>query len=194
MKTCAKPRLARWIGATVLLVAFAFPSWAQDFIQTDILSDLETGLICPSGQAEEVPAPDTMLGFIKRREDWQRIVYRTTTVPLIRNLGFGIDVAPIGPRNLDPVTIRITHPPYKDTDVTEESWSADLSPERSNLNFFVFEFRHEMVLGTWTFEIEYAGEIILRQSFDVVHPSRYPGVDGLCDGELLAQAGFRKAH
>ncbi len=181
-------RSARSLLALTSLLVSAGLGHAQDYLDQTLLGDLKLGLICPSGEAEKVPAPDTLLGHIKKREPWQNIVYQTRKIPLSKNVGFGFDVKPTGPRALDDVTIRLIHPPYLNADVTAESWTGDIKPGRSNLNFFVFEFRYEMVPGEWTFVVEHGAREILRQSFEVLPVSEYEGIEALCDGALLARA------
>lgn len=161
------------------------PSAAEDFIDAAQLHNLKTGLICPSDTIEKIPAPDTLLGHV-RRTDGEQVLVSTRTVPMVRNLGFGVDVQPVGPRVFDPVTVTITHPAYKGTEVKTESWQSAIKPRRSNLNYFVFEFDAEMVPGEWTFTLTYQGRELLHVSFTVVPPEDYPNVEGLCDGELIA--------
>lgn len=183
---CARRPWARLLPLLAAAVTLAAPAASETFVDQRVLRDLQTGLICPAGNAEKVPAPDTMLGHVKRREAWQKIVYSTRKVPMLRNLGFGFNIQPNGPRLLEPVTVRVIHPAYKNTDVTVESWSADLAPGRSNLNYFVFEYGYEMVPGTWTFQIDYDGRRIMSVDFTVVPPEQFPGFAGLCDGDLIA--------
>ncbi len=176
---------ARRLSVSLALLLTALPAAAtEDFIDGKLWR-LKAGLICPSDKIVHIPAPDTMLGHI-RRTHGEQVVVSTRTVPMVKSLGFGIDVRPKGPRIFDPVTVTITHPPYKGTDITTESWQAAIRPGRSNLNYFVFELDEEMVPGTWTFSLTYEDRMLLQSSFEVVQPEDYPNVKGLCDGELIS--------
>lgn len=181
MKTFAT-RLSVSLAAALCV---ALPAFAEEFFDRSQLRNLEAGLVCPSDEVEYVPAPDTMLGQV-RRSYGEQVVVKTKTVPMVKNLGFGVDVRPLGPRVFDPVTVTITHPAYKGTEITQESWTANIRPRRSNLNYFVFEYDKEMVPGTWIFTFTFEEKVILNVSFEVVPPDQYPNVSGLCDGDLLA--------
>lgn len=183
--TFAKRRLVSLAAALLLALPGPAQSQTDDLINRGQVRKLEAGLICPSDNVETIPAPDTMLGHV-RRTSGETVLLETRVVPLVKNLGFGVDLRPLGPRVFDPVTVTITHPPYVDTDITSESWSSDIRPGRSNLNYFVFEHDKEMVPGTWTFTITHEDKVLLRASFEVVPADQYPNVSGLCDGQLIA--------
>ena len=167
-------------------VLLAHPVSAEDFIDKKLLRKLEYGLICPARDAEKIPAPGTALGHIRQSASSEKIVYPTKTVPMLRNLGFGVNVKPFGPRTFDAITVVLSHPPYPNNDVKVETWAADIKPRRSNLNFFVFEYDEEMVPGTWTFQFKRGADVILSVAFEVVPPEDFPNVGGLCDGDLIA--------
>jgi len=144
------------------------------------VSDGDYGLVCPAGNAVELPAPGTHLGVIKQREGWQRIEYTTQTIPMVKGIGFGVEAAPL--RNLTGVQVTVFHPPYPGTDVTEESWISDFNTDAQNLSFFTFEFPFEMVQGRWAIQATHLGSTLYSVEFDVVPASKYPNVDGLCAG------------
>lgn len=144
------------------------------------IETIDYGLVCPSGDAVELPAPGTHLGTIKQREGWQAIAYSTQLIPMVDGIGFGVAASPVS--DITGVEITITHPPYPDTTVTDESWTSDVIAGSSNLNFFTFEFPFERVPGRWAIQATHRGTVLYAVEFDVVAPSRFPNIDGLCEG------------
>ncbi|SFR31876.1 DUF3859 domain-containing protein [Litoreibacter janthinus] len=156
------------------------------FYDDTILSSMDYGLVCPSGTAKKLPAPDTHLGFITQRDQNQSIEHTTQIVPLAKGVGFGVDVQLPEGTNLRDVEITVFHPPYIGTDVTEELWRTDLVPRTSNLNFFLFEFPFEMVAGDWALQASHEGKLLYAVTFKVVDPSRIRNLSSYCSGLLLS--------
>ena len=162
-------------------------SIAPDFVFDDsILSKIDYGLVCPSGSAKKLPAPDTHLGFITQRDKSQRIEHTTQIVPLSKGIGFGVDVQLPDDVELRDVEISVFHPPYAGTDLTEERWRSDILPRASNLNFFLFEFPFEMVAGDWALQASHQGNLLYVVNFKIVDPSRIPNLSRYCSGALLS--------
>ncbi|WP_298258486.1 DUF3859 domain-containing protein [uncultured Litoreibacter sp.] len=156
------------------------------FFDEEKIKDISYGLVCPSGKTVKLPAPDTHLGFITQRDKSQRIEHTTQIVPLSKGIGFGVDVKLPWGAKLRDVEIAVIHPPYPGTDVTQEHWNTELKPRGSNLNFFLFEFPHEMIAGDWTLQASHQGRIIYSVTFKAVDPSRVHNLSGLCSGKLLS--------
>jgi len=173
-------------AAAVALVLSIAPVQAQRlsdaapvvFFDQSAVSDGDYGLVCPSGNAVELPAPGTHLGVIKQREGWQKIEYTTQVIPMVNGIGFGVEAAPL--QDLTGVQVTVFHPPYPGTNVTEESWISDFSTDAQNLSFFTFEFPFELVEGRWAIQATHRGNILYAVEFDVVPASRFPDIDGLC--------------
>ncbi|EPX76937.1 DUF3859 domain-containing protein [Litoreibacter arenae] len=183
------------LKATIIgLLSFTTAAQAQhmDSVAPDALYDstlvskLEYGLVCPSGNSTKMPAPGTHLGFITQRDQSQRIEHTTQIVPLSEGIGFGVDVHLPDGLELRDAEITVTHPPYPGTDVTTESWTSSLLPQASNLNFFLFEFPFEMVAGEWGIQASHDGRLVYSVSFNVVDPSRIPHLSRYCDGALMS--------
>ena len=156
------------------------------FFDERVLSGIDYGLVCPSGTAKKLPAPDTHLGFITQRDQSQRIEHRTQIVPLSKGIGFGVDARLPDGVELRDVEISVFHPPYRGTNVTEEQWRSDILPRTSNLNFFLFEFPFEMVAGDWALQASHDGNLLYAVNFKVVPPSRIPNLSSYCSGALLS--------
>ena len=179
---------------TISLLSLNTPAQAQhlDSVAPDlifderILSRIDYGLVCPSGTAKKLAAPDTHLGFITQRDQRQRIEHTTQIVPLSKGIGFGVDVQLPEGTELRDVEISVFHPPYIGTDVTEESWQSDMLPHASNLNFFMFEFPFEMVAGDWALQASHQGTLLYSVNFKVVDPSHIPNLSSYCSGSLLS--------
>lgn len=149
------------------------------------VGNLRFGLVCGSDTAETLPAPDTAQGTIQKREDWQKILVETQVIPLTKGMALGVDVSPVGPRNIEDVEIHVTHPPYADSGLTLERWQTEFTASGSNLNFFEFEFPYEMVEGPWTIEARTERGTLYSVTFQVVSPETLPELADLCDGISL---------
>lgn len=152
----------------------------------DLLKGLDYGLVCPSGRAKELPAPNTHIGTIKQRTRRQKIEATTQVIPLVKGIAFGVDTATLKGTNLRGVKITVYHPAYKGTDVIEDSWTTDFNPKSSNLNFFVFEFPFEMVSGDWAFQATHQGRTLYSVGFKLVPPDQAPNTASLCKGGLFS--------
>jgi len=175
------------LGLTTTAQAQRLDTVAPDlFFDASILSKIDYGLVCPSGTAKKLPAPDTHLGFITQRDKTQRIEHTTQIVPLSKGIGFGVDAQLPDGAELRDVEISVRHPPYPGTDVTEERWRTDMVANASNLNFFLFEYPFELVAGSWTLQASYQGTLLYSVNFEVVDPSRIPNLSSYCSGALLS--------
>lgn len=179
------------LTALALLALSIFPAQAQRlsdaapvrFFDQAQIEGIDYGLVCPAGNAIELPAPGTHLGMIKQREGWQKIEYTTQAIPMVEGIGFGVSASPF--EDIIGATITVTHPPYPGTDVTDETWVTDVIVGSSNLNYFTFEFPFEQVPGRWAIQAEYDGDVLYAVEFDVVDPDRFPNIDGLCKGPAV---------
>ena len=152
----------------------------------EIISKVEFGIVCPAGELNKLPAPDTHLGFINERQETQRIEHKTQIIPLTRGIGFGVDVKLPWRTKLSDVEISVFHPPFVGTDVTQGSWRTDFRPRKSNLNFFMFEFPFELVEGDWAIQATHEGKTLYAVSFKVVDPSHIPNLPNYCAAGLLS--------
>lgn len=183
--------MIRFAGTALTALSLATHAQAQRLSDTapvhvyddSTIQNIDYGLVCPAGDAIELPAPGTHLGTIKQREGWQKIEYTTQVIPMLDGIGFGVEATPLD--DLIGAEITIQHPPYKDTDVTEERWITDIVTANQNLNFFTFEFPFELVPGRWSMQATHKGNLLYAVEFDVVDPSRFPDIKGLCDGPAV---------
>ncbi len=152
----------------------------------DYLSKIRFGLVCPGPPGEKVPAPGTALGYVEQRAASQKVEFTTLVIPMKPGVAFGVGSTVAGLQNLDEAQIIIRHPAYKGTDITEESWISEFTVNSNNLNFFVFEHDFEMVLGEWSIEASYEGELLYSVTFQVVDPALFPGPSKLCQDLLLS--------
>lgn len=149
------------------------------------VGELKFGLVCGSDTDETIPAPETATGTIQVRQDWQKIIMETQTIPLIKGMALGVDIKPAAPRALDNVKITVTHPPFIGSELTKDSWTVNFAPDGSNLNFFEFEHPYEFVEGEWTMEAKKGFRTLYSVTFQVVNPALLPDMATLCDGISL---------
>ncbi|MEM9584473.1 MAG: DUF3859 domain-containing protein [Pseudomonadota bacterium] len=173
-------------GAFIALLFCPLPALAAGIsFDKSRVGELRYGLVCGSDTAETIPAPQTAQGTIQKREDWQNIILETQIIPLVKGMALGVDVAPAGPREIGDVTITVTHPPFNESGLTIDKWSAKFTSNGSNLNFFEFEVPDEMVEGIWTMTARKGIRTLYTVSFKVVDPATVPEMANLCDGISL---------
>ncbi|WP_299300947.1 DUF3859 domain-containing protein [uncultured Litoreibacter sp.] len=176
--------MANKLLISMIFVPLPVMAAGVSFDQTRV-QDLKFGLVCGSDTDETIAAPDTATGTVQVRQDWQKIVAETQTIPLVKGLALGVDMRPVAPRVLNNVRITVTHPPFIGSELTQDSWTANMTPKGSNLNFFEFEHPYEFVEGTWTFEARKGFRTLYSVTFQVVDPALLPQLAGVCDGVSL---------
>lgn len=163
--------------------------WAQDtalpYYNAARVTNLQYGIVCYEEEATQVPAPDTITGFINERPGGTNFIVNTLTVPVIPGLSFGVRAEALGSQPLDDVTLTVIHPPQTDAGVTTESWSSNFEPGTASGGSFTFEFAYEQTPGPWIMEATHGGELLYRVKFDLVDPKTLSELPKLCEGEPL---------
>ena len=170
--------------AVALLPAGASAQSGAEY-NSDYLSDVDYGIICPVGEVERVPADGTVLGYITERQASQSIELTTQTIPLLKGIGFGIRTTNISDTLLGSVQVTVSHPPFPGHGSTADTWFDTFTPDSVNFNFFTFEFPFEMQTGTWTFTAHRFDVPLYSVSFNVVDPKTVPNLTSLCKGPVL---------
>ena len=167
---------------TALATPIAQPANAQE--QSPIALQ-EHGVICTINLQGQQPAPDTETGHINVIDETRGIDVFTDQVPAHLGLSFGIRTVLSKGAILDGVRISVTHPPMGPERITQQSWEASLHSGASALNLFTFEDTHELVQGTWIFQLTFAGNILSEQRFEVTPPGSVPTVQYACQDDAL---------
>lgn len=163
--------------------------WAQEsslpYYNMQRVTNLKYGIVCYGEPAAQVPAPDTITGFINERATDGSFIVETLRVPVIRGLSFGVRVDVLGGQPLNDVTMTVTHPPQTDANITTESWQSNFGTGGSNGGSFTFEFPYEETPGPWIMEASHGGELLYRVQFDLIDPNLLDRIPKLCEGEPL---------
>lgn len=159
-------RLALTGGA--LLCLLSAPASASETVIAPPILELEFGVICdyrPQGQ--EVTAPDTNAGRIRRGGDPIVFDLLTDQVPGLLGVAFGIRMLGAEDMGSRTVTMVTRHPSfgaeYRDT----ESWSSGLTGGIYSARYFYFEYEYELVPGPWSMEVWLDDRLIVRKDFTV---------------------------
>lgn len=150
-----------------------------------LLERLEYGLICRVEAASLEPAPETATGTIQVIEKPLNFLKKTRTIPMVKGLGFAVDLTPAAPWRLDNVQVSLQHPPYYGSGETIDRWTAAFDGSTPTMNFFEFEHDFEMVAGVWTLSAYQDQTLIYSVSFDVVPAQDAPDLAALCSDAML---------
>ncbi|MEX0337472.1 MAG: DUF3859 domain-containing protein, partial [Arenibacterium sp.] len=133
------------------------------------------GAFCQMRPVDEMPAPDTHASKIDLLPETPVIRWPTNVIPAMPGVSFGVRTeAPQG-QVYYPVLIELTHPPFKNSGVTRQSYLTELGGEDPSINAYSFDLFEEMVHGRWTFRAYHNGETLYEVAFDVVDPALAPG-------------------
>jgi len=180
-------RLTRGIAISVALGFAGTSSFAQaDIYSNDtLITGLEYGLICNVKTVGSEPAPDTDRGSIGLIESTGFSTH-STIVPAQLGLSFGVKSNAIEGDAIQGVRISVTHPPYKDSGTTDESWVSTIYTDGASTQMFTFDFPAELLIGKWTLSAQKDDQILYRVTFDVVSPANAPAyLRNLCEGDAL---------
>lgn len=170
----------------VAVLSLATLTWAQeqiDFVGPEIGS-FSAGVVCSPLSNGSMPAPGTISGSINLIDGDVRFSTPSRRVPAVLGLSFGVMVS-AKLRDIDPIIMRISHPPMGEGGVEVETYQTWMSASALKPSLFSFEHDYELVLGTWTIEALENGVPLYQATFEVVPPTQIPELAGLCGFEDL---------
>lgn len=165
-----------------LLVLATMPALAQN--QSPIVSQTY-GVICAVDMQGQQPAPATESGVINLVDQSRDFDVVTHQVPAEIGLSFGMRAVTAEGSSMETARMSVTHPPMGATGITRQSWAAPLRGGMPALNMFTFEKPHELVQGTWVFQLIFADKILSEQVFQVLPGGSVPPVQKTCGGLQL---------
>ncbi len=165
-----------WAGLFAGLPACAADEASFD---TELVGNIEYGLVCDPGTIGTQDAPDTTIGNIGIIGNTPAFTWHGTIVPVAKGVSFGVEVIGKG-EFLEPVDVIVTHPTFIGYGTKRERYSTSLSPESYTTDLFTFDYPHEMVPGRWVFEMQYQGRVLYHVAFQVVPPKTVPYLANLC--------------
>ncbi|APX23447.1 MAG: DUF3859 domain-containing protein [Rhodobacteraceae bacterium] len=176
-------RLFLAVPALLAMLAGAAPAQTPRSFANDPMILIDHGVICQVAAEGARPAPDTMVGEINLVRQTREMDVTTRVVPAKPGISFGIKFTlrpDTPPRDMNVI---VTHPAMGPEGVTRESWTASVSGGRPSLNLFTFEFPYELVTGAWTMALEFEGERLMEQHFEVVPELAGAAVLSVCYGQ-----------
>lgn len=141
---------------------------------------LTQGIFCEIVSTGSMPAPDTAAGHVELYDRTPEFQWLGTRVPAVLGLSFGVRTEVLNGTFLPDVTITLTHPPLRGTDITTQQYTTIIGGAGPSINAYTFDLPKEMVTGTWTFSATQQGREIYTASFDVVPPAAEPQIANSC--------------
>ena len=166
-------------------IAFACPATATEtgiITNPDLIAEIEYGLVCNTRITGSAEAPDTDTGTVNVLKGEVSFASHRTIIPAILGVSFGVKSRSSG-EPINDVTIRVTHPPLKETGTTKQSWQGYIDSSQLLAQLYKFEIPSELALGTWVISA-YKGETLLYSiPFTVVSPANASAsLKQLCKG------------
>ena len=144
------------------------------------------GVYCEVETTDTLEAPDTAAGKIDLLPEVPEFIWDTQFVPAYPGMSFGVWTEAHDSLGIGNVTVILTHPPFRDSGVTRQTYVSSISGDGPSINAYTFDFAEELVTGIWTFETVADGETLYRVSFEVVPAEELPQIAGNCLGDLLS--------
>ena len=171
MRAC-KSGIARasQIGIALLVAATAQAG------ETPRVEIVAFGTYAPTAQHGRMPATYRQDSIVEvTQTDMPRLIARTDRIELRPCIRFGLEYrAPnLPPAAVEVAQVQVEHPLLTRSDGQRSAVDTYDVPLRSSVGWTGFDFAEtwEMVPGTWTFSLRYAGQELETQRFTVVIPS-----------------------
>ena len=158
------------------------PSVERD---TGLIGEINYGIVCASGEIAEIPAQNTILGYIETRDGSHEIAVTTHVIPAYPGVSFGVSATNISGNNLSPVTFSTEHPKFSGHSSTEDSYTSDFTDGDVYFDYFSFDFLYELQTGKWEFSAHHLGRPLYRVEFIVVPHQEAPDLVNVCPGPPL---------
>ena len=169
----------------LILTVLAFvPASIAAQTHTDIIAEIQTGVVCAPERSDVVAAPDTISGTKNVIDHDPPFVSRKHRVPAVLGVGFGVKArAAEGP--LASVRFTVVHPPMGPSRVTRQSFETVIGSNDLSLTFYQFDHAYELVLGTWKMTATQGDLLLYSAEFEVLAPDQVPELAGVCGFEAL---------
>lgn len=141
------------------------------------LKNIEFGVFCAKISMNRIPAPNTVEGWIQAPNRATTFHWKTRTVPASKSIAFGVR-ASARTANILNAEIVVTHPRIKGR--SEDRWKTNFRTNKLTLDFYSFEFAHEMKPGNWTFKAVKDGNVLYQVRFKVVSAKSAPNIVKAC--------------
>ncbi|WP_422827148.1 DUF3859 domain-containing protein [Thalassococcus sp. BH17M4-6] len=164
------------------------PAWAVSATpQFDArLITLTQGIFCEVESSDSVAAPGTVAGKIDLYDYVPEFQWIGGRVPAVMGLSFGLRSVTVSDQPLQGVVISLTHPPFRGSGATQQSYVTSLGGPGPSINAYTFDLPEELVTGTWTFTANHNGREVYRASFEVVPPQAEPEIANSCGGAPMS--------
>lgn len=169
----------RHILALLLLISPAFAEPATTRFDSALIS-LTQGVFCEVPSVGSIPAPGTVAGKIDLYDAIPDFQWNSARVPAVLGLSFGIKTQTGDGQLLQGVVITLTHPAFRDTGATQQTYVTALGGSGPSINAYTFDLPEEMVQGTWTFTATLDGREVYQAAFEVVSPREEPQIASSC--------------
>ncbi|MDU8911725.1 DUF3859 domain-containing protein [Aestuariicoccus sp. MJ-SS9] len=174
----------RFVFAFLLLLPAAALAAPAEFDPARV--DVTQGAFCEVPSVESRDAPDTAAGKIDLYASTPEFMWLTARVPAVHGITFGVRTRILDGRILNGAVVTLTHPPFKGTGVTRQSYLTSIGGGGVSINAYTFDLPEELVTGTWRFEVSHQGRTVYTAAFEVVPARAMPEIAGACGGLPLS--------
>jgi hypothetical protein len=159
-----------------VLAAIALGLSAARAGETPRVEIVAFGIYAPTGQHGRMPATYRQDSIVEvTQTGMPGLIARTDRIELRPCTRFGLEYrAPnLPPEAVEVAQVQVDHPPLTRPDGQRSAVDTYDVPLRSSVGWTGFDFAEtwEMVPGTWTFSLRYAGQELATQRFTVVIPA-----------------------
>jgi hypothetical protein len=165
--------------ALAFLLALATPAWAEPAPPAPgpQVARLEVGVFCALQAMDQRPAPGTASGWVHVPDGpidfhWPD----RQVVPAALGLAFGVKARMQPGVFVAYGEMRVWRPGTDGPEV----WDSTFNDMEGVLNFFRFDYDHELVPGIWRFEAWEAGTLLYSVEFEVVPAEALPQIAQAC--------------
>lgn len=167
------PRYSRFATAVLAGTALSFgAAFGADLPRVEILA---FGTYAPTASRGRMPESYRQDAIVEvTQTDMPRLIARTDRIELAACTRFGLEYRAVNlpPGAVEIAQVRVDHPLLTRPDGQRSAADSYDVPLRSTIGWTGFDFDEtwEMVPGTWTFSLRYAGRVLASQRF-VVTPA-----------------------
>ncbi|SFE46260.1 DUF3859 domain-containing protein [Roseivivax sediminis] len=164
--------------------AAAEPSTALDYDPDQF--EIVQGVFCEVPTTGRSEAPGTVAGHVDLFAEVPEFQWLTNVVPAVPGLSFGVKTTARDGMVYDGVVLTLTHPAFRDSGATAQSYVTMLGGASTSINAYTFDTQEELAPGIWSFTATRNGRVLYSALFEVVPPSAAPEIANACGGMPLS--------
>lgn len=134
----------------------------------------EVGIFCHAAASATEEAPDTTLGYVTLLPQTPELAFRQRQVPARIGVQFGVIV------RSDRTISGVRNETWMPGSSHPEVWHVDLPADRPLARGFMFEYPHELRIGTWRMDAFDGDTLLYSVEWEILSPDDLPGIGSDC--------------